>query len=115
MFDFIATSAEYINDDVIITTLAELENSKPYPYAWISDVARALAPRLVGRDRIDDPAVRGQFARALRTRPAESIEDLLDRTGGDASNWSSQSAEDRFRLGRAPRISFEPIVGLHQR
>ncbi len=96
MFDFISTSAEYVHDDVILTTLAELENSEPYPYAWVSVLARSLAPQLVGRDRSSDPAVRSAFARALRERPAESIEDLLDRTGGEG-NMSSQSADDRFR------------------
>src|SRR5579863_847150 len=81
MFDFISISAEYIDDDVILTTLAELENSEPYPYAWISAEARSLAPLLVGPNRTSDPAVRSAFARALRERPGESIEDLLDRTG----------------------------------
>src|ERR1035438_5577629 len=51
MFDFIAVSAEYINDPVILTTLAELENSQPYPYLWVSDIARSLAPQLVGHQR----------------------------------------------------------------
>jgi hypothetical protein len=97
MFDFISTSADYIDDDVILTTLAELENSEPYPYAWVSAEARSLALQLVGRNRTSDPAVRIEFARALRERPGESIEDLLDRTGSDASNMSSQSADVRFR------------------
>jgi hypothetical protein len=97
MFDFISTSAEYIHDDVILTTLAELENSEPYPYTWISDVARSLAPQLVGRNRTNNSALRSAFARALRERPGESIEDLLDRTGSDTSNMSSQSADERFR------------------
>jgi hypothetical protein len=97
MFDFIAVSAEYINDPVILTTLAELENSQPYPYLWVSDIARSLAPQLVGHQRTNDPNVRDAFARVLRERPAESIEDLLDRTGGAPSNWSSQSADERFR------------------
>ena len=98
MFDFIATAAEYINDEVVLTTLAELENSDPYPYAWVSAAARSLAPQLVGRNRTRDPVVLAEFARALRERPGESIEDLLDRTGGDASNWSSRSADERFRF-----------------
>jgi hypothetical protein len=97
MFDFIAVCAEYIDDPVILTTLAELENSKPYPYAWDSALARTLAPQLVGQRRTSDPDVRAAFARALRERPSESIEDLLDRTGGDVSNFSSQSADERFR------------------
>src|ERR1039457_7693037 len=97
MFDFISTSAEYVYDDVILTTLAELENSDPYPYAWVSSVARSLASRLVGRNRTTDHVVRGEFARALRERPGESIEDLLDRPGNGHTNWSSKSADQRFR------------------
>lgn len=97
MFDFISTSAEYVYDDVILTTLAELENSDPYPYAWVSTPARSLAPRLVGRNRTTNFAIRYEFARALRERPGESIEDLLDRTGGGEANRSSHSADERFR------------------
>jgi hypothetical protein len=70
----------------------------PNPYAWESAAARALAPRLVGRNRTIDPSVRAAFAQALRDRPGESIEDLLDRTGGASANWSSQSADERFRF-----------------
>jgi hypothetical protein len=119
MLDFIRTCAEYTDDPVILTTLAELENATPYPYTWVSAAARELAPRLVGQNRSDDPAIRSAFVRALRERPGESIEDLLDRTGGGASNRSSQSADTRFRyaiqrlftiigwdLGLEPLISF---------
>jgi hypothetical protein len=97
MFDFVAVCAEYIDDPVILTTLAELENSEPYPYAWVSALARSLAPQLVGQQRPNHPDIRAAFARAVRERPSESIEDLLDRTGGDASNFSSQFADERFR------------------
>lgn len=98
MFDFISTAAEYIYDDVILTTLAELENSEPYPYSWESSTARSLARQLVGPNRIANDTIRAQFARALRERPGESIEDLLDRTGGTNANLSSQSADERFRF-----------------
>jgi len=97
MFDFISTSTHYIEDEVILTTLAELENSEPYPYTWVATKARSLAAQLVGQNRVRDPAMRLEFARLLRERPAESIEDLLDRTGGDTGNMSSQSASYRFR------------------
>lgn len=97
IFDFVSTAAEYLYDDIVLTTLAELENSEPYPYVWESPVARSLARQLVGRNRKTDPEARSQFARALRDRPGESIEDLLDRTGSASSNMSSQSADVRFR------------------
>lgn len=73
MFDFIATSAEYIDDEVILTTLSELENSDPYPYVWVSAAARSLAPQLVGRNRTRDPVVLAEFARAI-TRTAGRID-----------------------------------------
>ncbi len=33
----------------------------------------------------------------MRERPSESIEELLDRTGGSQANLSSNSADERFR------------------
>ena len=73
MFDFISTLAEYVDDQIILTTLAELENSDPYPYAWVSTVARSLATQLVGRNRTTDPDLLAAFAAALKERPGESI------------------------------------------
>src|ERR1022692_1409449 len=111
MFDFVSTASEYLSDDVVLTntptrylsddvvltTLADLEDAEPRAYAWESPVTRRLAPQLVGRSAQRTPDLRRQFARALRDRPSESIEDLLDRTGGDASNLSSQTADARFQ------------------
>ncbi len=97
MFDFVSTAAEYLYDDVILTTLAELENAEPYPYVWESPATRSLATMLVGHDTSRTPLLRSQFARALQHRPGESIEDLLDRTGTASGNMSSQSADVRFR------------------
>src|SRR5215469_5721693 len=93
MFDFISTASEYLSDDVILTTLAELDNSDPYPYAWESPRCRVLASGLVDRTEKRTPAMRAQFGQAVRDRPSESIEDLLDRTGGEGSNFSSQSSD----------------------
>ena len=101
MFDFISTASEYLSDDVILTTLAELENSHPYPYAWESPPCSNLAHRLVDRNEKRTPEMRKQFGQALRDRPSESIEDLLDRTGGEGSNFSSQSSDLRFRYAVA--------------
>jgi hypothetical protein len=100
MFDFISTASEYLSDDVILTTLAELENSDPYPYAWESPLCRNLANGLVDRNE-KPPEKVAQFGQALRDRPRESIEDLLDRTGGEGSNFSSQSSDLRFRYAVA--------------
>jgi hypothetical protein len=97
MFDFISTVSEYLSDDVVLTTLAELENAEPYPYAWESPVCRTLARSLVDPNEQRAPDLRSQFGQALRDRPSESIEDLLDQTDGDSSNVSSQTADLRFQ------------------
>jgi hypothetical protein len=97
LFDFVNTASEYLHDDVVLTTLAELENAEPGVYAWESPLARRLAQQLVGRNAQRTPDLRSRFAGALRDRPGESMEDLLDRTGGDASNLSSQNADLRFQ------------------
>src|ERR1035438_4255139 len=97
MFDFVSTASEYLSDDVVLTTLADLEDAEPPAYAWQSAEAKRLAHQLVERGAQRPPDLRLQFARALRNRPSESIEDLLDRTGGDASNLSSQTADARFQ------------------
>jgi hypothetical protein len=100
MLDFIGTSAEYINDPVVLATLTDLERCDPYPYAWQSCEARSLALELLEQRRQNgttDPSTRSRFAHALRERPGESIEDLLERTDGNG-NWSSRGADERFRF-----------------
>jgi hypothetical protein len=65
MLDFIRISAEYINDEVILTTLAELERCDPYPYAWQSRDAQSLALQLLEQRRqngTSNPIVRSLFA-----------------------------------------------------
>jgi hypothetical protein len=97
MFDFVSTAANYLYDDVILTTLAELESSDPYPYARECPAAKALARVLVEPNPDRSPATRSRFAEALRRRPSESIEDILDRTGGHNANSSSHDADLRFK------------------
>lgn len=102
MFDFVSTCAEYVVDDeVILTTLAELERCEPYPYRWYSRAATQVASKLLDQKRRNgttEYSARHEFARALRERPGESIETLLDSTGRDSSNSSSRSADERFRF-----------------
>ena len=97
MFDFISTASEYLSDDVVLTTLASLEIAEPYPYAWEVSLCRTLARQLLDRSQQRMPGLRAKFRQALRDRPSESIEDLLDQTGGRASNFPSQSANLRFK------------------
>jgi hypothetical protein len=97
MYDFISTMAHYVYDDVILTTLADLENSEPYPYAFESPEAKRAAQRLVGRWAERTPSLRAEFARALTERPTESIEDLLERSSHPGGNLSAQPSEVRFK------------------
>jgi hypothetical protein len=78
MFDFVSTASAYLDDEVVLTTLADLETAEPPLYAWKSPEARALAQKLVEQGNSEH--LRTQFAQALRNRPSESIEDLLCNT-----------------------------------
>jgi hypothetical protein len=104
MFDFISTCAEYIDDEVVLTTLTQLEKYRPYPYVWHSPAATRLADALNQqrqRNGTTDHAVRQEFAQALRQRPSESIEALLDCADSNKENAPSRDADDaeeRFRF-----------------
>ncbi len=97
MFDFITTAAEYLFDQIVLTTLAALEIAEPYPYAWGTPLCRTLADQLLDRNQQPPPDLQSRFRQALRDKPSESVEDLLDRTGGRASNLPSQTADLRFQ------------------
>lgn len=101
MFDFINTCANYVDDEVILTTLTQLETYCPHPYVWHSPDAERLARVLIQQRRRNgttDYATREQFAQSLRERPGESIEVLLDRAGGSELNAYSTDADERFRF-----------------
>ncbi len=76
MNDFVSVMADYVEDNVILTTLAQWEVLPDPPYGYrpqgIVDLARPLAD---ATDR--SPERRAAFRRALKNRPAESIEELL--------------------------------------
>jgi hypothetical protein len=74
MNDFIRVMAGYADsDDVILTTLAELENAGVFQSQCPE--AAELARRVVGHDR--SPETKAAFKRAMMNRPLESIEQLL--------------------------------------
>jgi hypothetical protein len=60
-----------------LTTLASLEIAEPYPYAWEVSLCRTLARQLLDRSQQRTLDLRAKFRQALRDRPSESIEDLL--------------------------------------
>jgi hypothetical protein len=94
MKDFVSVLAEYMGRDpanVILTTLAELERARLYD--WHSQKALQLAEVLVRDPKRSDDVAR--FRQALRNRPSESIETLLEKSLS-ASGWSADFARTRF-------------------
>ena len=95
MWDFTSTMANYLDDDVVLTTMAELENAGLYQHR--SDDATKLAARLVGKSADRSPALRGAFREALKNRSPESIEELLERSLRLSGSSGSESAHQRFK------------------
>lgn len=83
MYDYISTMANYLHDDVILTHLAALELEKPY--RWNDPEATALAKLITGPARDLSLDNREAFRRALKNKPFESIEDLLQRATSQAA------------------------------
>src|SRR5712692_6388606 len=77
MYDYISVMANYVTDDVILTTLAALECEENYPYKWEDTESKELAKRLNGPNADRSLENRSAFCRALKNKPYESIEDLL--------------------------------------
>lgn len=95
MWDFTSTMASYIDDDIVLTAMAELENARLYKGR--SDDAANLAIRIVGSSADRSPATRAAFGEALKNRSPESIEDLLERSLGLSGNAAAESAHQRFK------------------
>lgn len=96
MKDFVSVLAEYMGadpDNVILTTLAELERAGLYD--WPSPEAEQLADKLVKQGKNPEPTDVARFRQALRNRPFESIEKLLEKSRS-ASGRSAESARTRF-------------------
>ncbi len=94
MYDFVRVMAEYVYDDVVLTTLAELVNAQLL--STRSSTAEQLAGRVVGRSPDRSATTRDAFRMALQELPPESIEVLLERAGA-ATNLEAGGAELRFR------------------
>jgi hypothetical protein len=77
MYDYISVMANYVADDVILTTLAALECEENYPYKWEDTESKELAKKLNGPNADRSLENRRAFCRALKSKPYESIEDLL--------------------------------------
>jgi hypothetical protein len=95
MNDFISVLAEYLADDVIRLFLAKLEDMEPSPYQWHSPEAKVLAKTILANRLMASARDLDAFKRALKNRPYESIESLLEKV---------QSAGDRemvIRFGYA--------------
>lgn len=91
MYDFVRVMADYVRhegEDVILTTLAELENAGAFQAPCAE--CRALAKSVVGKNRDTRQETRDAFSQAFRDRPSESIEDLLLRAFAVAAESTSQ-------------------------
>ena len=85
MYDYISVMANYVADDVILTTLAALESEENYPYKWEDTASKELAKRLNGPYADRSLQNRTSFCRALKNKPYESIEDLLEGASSTAA------------------------------
>jgi hypothetical protein len=98
MNDFISVMADYVEDDVILTTLAHWEILEDPPYHYqppgMVDLARPLAD---STDRSLER--RAEFRRALKNRPAEGIEQLLEKALTAPRGRSAEVVPTRFRYG----------------
>lgn len=94
MMDFVRTMADYLDNDVILTTLAELENAGVF--VTKCEEASRLAKVLVGKDADRSIENRVRFAKCLRDRAPESIEDLIERSSQVTASSSSAELKDRF-------------------
>lgn len=95
MYDFVSVLADYLWDDVILTFLARLEQMEPCPYRRESPQAKELSKRLLGNAPDRSPENLEAFKQALKNRPLESIESLLE------SVQSSRDPEAVIRFGYA--------------
>jgi len=98
MNDFVSVMADYVSDDVILTTLAhwEIIDDSPYDYRpqWLVDLARPLAD---SSDRSMER--RAAFRRALKRRPAEGIEQLLENVLTKPRGRADEVVPVRLRYG----------------
>lgn len=79
MYDFISVLADYLSDKVIRIFLAKLEHMEPCPYQWDSPEAKALAKKLLANLPTASAEDLDTFNRALKNRPFESLESLLEK------------------------------------
>lgn len=79
MDDFVSVLADYLPDETILFFLARLEQMKPCPYKWQSPEAKELSKRVLEDGPNRSPENLEAFKRAVKNRPFESIESLLER------------------------------------
>ena len=107
MWDFVKVAAGYAEtDDVLLTTLAQLEVGGVFEHSTAA--SRALAEK-VTPPRVSTAEDRAEFLRVISSRPQENIEDLLIRADQLATNAKSASLSfaDRVTLELLPlRFSF---------
>ena len=99
MIDFVSVMADYLHDYIILATMVELEIAGLYE--WKSNRALQIAQNGYKDVQSWTLKMRSEFRRALKDRPRESIEDLLERWDGHRSrgtpNSYARSSPQNFR------------------
>jgi hypothetical protein len=95
MWDFVSVMAHYLDDNVALATMVDLERADLYVSK--SSEARELAETMFAKSANPEPAARAAFKQALERRNPESIEAVLERSLGASANFSAQGAHQRFR------------------
>jgi hypothetical protein len=110
MRDFVSVLADHLDDNVILTHLAEMEAEALFENS--TPDTRAFAQTLVN-DKGRTPAARAKFKAMLQGRPSENIETLLqrslDRKGNDAAPTRFNFAINRFFYRISGGLNVEPL------
>src|SRR5262245_49218619 len=109
MQDFVSVMADHIDDDVILTHLAEMENADLFEVPSLD--AKTIASGLAcGNDR--SPMVRAKFKEILKSRPVENIEVLLEKSlkkgGGELIRFNF--AINRIFCRIAWNLNLKPLL-----
>lgn len=99
MTDFISVMADYLDDETVLKTLLELENAALFE--WTRPEWQVLAKVISERRKKDQQPTDDQiksFQRIMKSRPAEDIERILERSFDKHDNLSAELSPRRFNF-----------------
>ena len=116
MTDFVPVMADHLDDDVILTLLAALENADLFQYP--SAEAKLITHDLASMKDRSQQAI-AQFKEILKSRPPESIEVLLERArkglDGDDLPMRFNFAINRLFCRIGYNLNVKPLLGFLRR